>query len=235
MYNPRFNSLDLDEYKKATSNYKKSEFQKFGGIGKVLLENFTPGKETLSPAFLNFKETLLLNLANLFGTSNLPAEEQMALTDLLNSYFEILEKEFLNLLSESLQSVQLSFRELSMAKSLENFSEIILYKKGDQLLTKLEDSTLIFRPFYQYFSKGKSLRSNVIALLKTNFFPKHPSFNRKMKKVKDNILEKHANEFNLILNGKTLEDVEDDDLYDYLFLEKDNFKPLRKNKKDHLL
>ena len=58
----------------------------------------------------------------IFKTNNLPEEETELLNEIIGNYFVLLEKEFLFLLSESLQKVQFSFRELNFVDSLGNTS-----------------------------------------------------------------------------------------------------------------
>ena len=231
MLNPNFDSLYLDQYEKVTNDFKMSEFKRFGGLGKIFLGNFTPQENSLSPAFLEMRERLSLNLSNLFKIDNLPEEETSVLNKIIENYFVLLEKEFLFLLSESLQKVQFSFRELSFVDSLEKFSNTLLFKKSNNVLATLEDQTQVYRPMYQYLSKGKDLRKNVTSLLKADFFPKYPSFNRKMKKVRKNIYETYLKETTLILGEEELEDVESDNLYDFLFLERKMFEELKRDKR----
>ena len=130
-----------------------------------------------------------------------------------------------------MQKVQFSFRELNFVDSLEKFSNTLLFKKSDQILTTLENQVPVYRPMYQYLSKGKGLRNNVTSLLKTNFFPSHHSFDRKMRKVRKNIYETYLKETKLILGEEELENIEDDNLYDFLFLEKVIFEDLKKDTK----
>ena len=52
-----------------------------------------------------------------------------------------------------------------------------------------------------------------------------------MKKVRKNIYETYLKETKLILGEEELEDVESDNLYDFLFLERKMFEELKRDKR----
>ena len=68
----------------------------------------------------------------------------------------------------------------------------------------------------------------MIKLLNQNHFPTSPVYKKRQSKLKKEILKIHEVEVQNILNDRTLDDIQDDDLYDFLFLEKELFKPLSK-------
>ena len=68
----------------------------------------------------------------------------------------------------------------------------------------------------------------MIKLLNQNHFPTSPAYKKRKSKLKKEILKVHETEVKSILKDRTLDYIENDDLYDFLFLEKELFKPLSK-------
>ena len=81
---------------------------------------------------------------------------------------------------------------------------------------------------FQYKKKEKDLRLEVLKLLKKDHFPFSPSYMRKQKKLVKGIKTKHETFLKEILGGSLMEDLLDDDLYDWLFFEKKKFELLKK-------
>ena len=233
--NPMFGSLDFDLYKETTQKFKQSEYKKYGGLGKLFLEDFIPKNQSLSPFFKELKTKLYLNLNNLFKVSQLDPEVLVELEKTLNKYFSLLEKEFLFLLTEELSKTEFGFKDKSFLQNLRPFTHSILFQKGQKVLESNSNELVYYYPkFYQNLGNN-NVRQSIINLLNHDHFPESPAYRKRKSTLRKEILNIHEKELKSILKDKTLDDVQNDDLYDFLFLEKELFKSLTKKPGNLLL
>lgn len=233
--------IEQEEYAAELQAYKQKRFDQLGGFSQVFFQNLS--LETQTQEDSNLARPFLLKIIN-----DMNEEFQLRIVkdfesidptfveiiqDRVSKYFEVLEKEYLIMELKDLKELKPIVTDENFTKDLKEFSANFLNTKSDQIIGtigEVENQLTLHDYYFNYVradgaTKKHDLRKMVLEILKQNFYPDAPSFERAMKPIREEFKAAHK---------KLVEDItaivsEDDlsaEIYDWLEAEKKRFSAL---------
>lgn len=225
------------EYLEELKEIKEKSFKKLGGFSKVffskleLEESLTEDRPFYLATINNIYQDFNRRLKKDFETVDPVLVEKIEERTL--KYFESLEKEYLTMELQDLKELKPIIKDEKFTEDLKAFAEKILFTEKDELIgaVESEENKLEVKDFYFNYERKVSstktydLRKIAVELLKQDFYPGSPSFERTMKPLKKEIKEKHK-AFLESITKITKEEELESNLYDWYIKEKKRFSSL---------
>jgi hypothetical protein len=229
--------IETIEYQEELANYKKQKYEKLGGFSKVFFSNLE--LEATETEVRPFKLKVVNNIFEDFNSRFAKDFETIdpVLTEKIqarvNKYFSILEKEYLTMELSDLKELKPILKDENFSKELKAYADKILFLETNDIVAEIssEDASKEIKEFYFNYTRKVSstktydLRKIVVELLKQDYYPDSPSWERTMKPLKKEIKEKHTKYLESITKVTKEEDL-DPDLYDWYIKEKKRFSSL---------
>ncbi|WP_127716989.1 zinc-dependent metalloprotease [Halobacteriovorax sp. HLS] len=218
-------SFDMDAFFLLNKQKIKSDFDKIGGMNKVLFENLTPTKDNsgwISPLTRKMKEKAYELLPKYYP--ELKNEKIIELTKLkINEHAIAFDRKLLFYAIQYLDQPY-SYEQEGMSDQIYKLTSTLI---GTNSSIALENAPLIYTPEFKYAVNGKSLRKEAFDLLKSDLFPSSHSFKRRMKKVKAKVYAS----FEKLETGivTTFGDIDStpDDIYEFYMNEKSLYRMIK--------
>lgn len=219
--------FDLEKYNAETLSFKEKSINRLGGLDELLFSTLKLGENTEKSELKiidQIKAKVALYLTKTIADAT--ESELKALQEKINHYAFFFEREYLVQMSPILAKVNLDISTKTLTNTLLSRVEQLVFAKNASPITNNESGT-VFTKTFDYQGEKVDLRSSLISLLtEGNFRKSSPSFQRNLAHARAELLKRHQAEETIVLNGQTANDL-NDDLFDWLMIEKKRFAPLK--------
>lgn len=210
--------ISLEGYSYQTKQHKMSETQRLGGLDSVLLSPIQFNGSNKVHYIQMVQENILKEFNKVYAHTS--TSVKAFAYKKIEAYISILEKEFLLNMTNALLKIEVPFEDKNYTKSMKAIFMNLLFEQGTKIVGQLNGNQITaFK--YQY----KSLRSNLIKMVRKSPFVTKPSTERIISKTRENILTKHQEIMKNVLGETNTENL-NDDMYDWYIEETKLFKHL---------
>lgn len=231
--------IENDEYQAELTQYKQEKFDKLGGFSQIFFQNLAMEKQTEDNTARPFRLAIINDIYQDFqkrfdkSFEQVDASLSAEIQQRVQKYFFVLEKEYILMELKNLKELKPVVKDEAFPEDLKKFAQDYLYTKNENELVgtfgPLEAPTMVDDFYFNYIRKTTTktldLRKIVVEILKQDFYPDFPSYERTLKPIRKEFKEKHK-AFVEEITKVTPEEELSPEVYDWLVAEKKRFSSL---------
>ena len=240
-----------DGYTQQTAELVKQNIDQLGGITHLLLDQFSPPQKEQKVASLRLTSTMensfreILNRMKMASSAPVfnpalnrriippknnpinPAQKWDVIETQIDKYLQVFEKEFVLRTTNILKNKQFHTYDRTFTESLSDFIKRIVFDKSSDVIDTF-NGIEFSSPRFDYVTQvtpeiSADLREEVLSLLTHDFYPDNPHYQKDIEDFSKSVFEWHHDEIDALAEH---EDELPDNLYNWLFFEKQRFESI---------